>query len=81
MLWMSSKFRKGGAVKVREVSVAEPSVRLERLLSRFLLDDAEKFAMEHGLDVQVVENQFFDFLEGSHLPDESASSRSGRSDR
>ncbi|CAI4221316.1 unnamed protein product [Auanema sp. JU1783] len=40
--------------KIREISEAQPEKRLARLISRGQLDEAEKFAVQFGLDVQKV---------------------------
>ncbi|VDL81706.1 unnamed protein product [Nippostrongylus brasiliensis] len=43
------------AIKVREIVEAQPEMKLQRLISRNQLDQAEQFAMQFGLDIQVGE--------------------------
>ncbi|WKY03407.1 hypothetical protein Q1695_004836 [Nippostrongylus brasiliensis] len=42
------------AIKVREIVEAQPEMKLQRLISRNQLDQAEQFAMQFGLDIQIV---------------------------
>uniref|UniRef100_A0A1I7WWE2 HECT domain-containing protein n=1 Tax=Heterorhabditis bacteriophora TaxID=37862 RepID=A0A1I7WWE2_HETBA len=47
------KITEDDVVKVREISEAQPEIRLHRLISRNQLDEAEKFAHQFKLDLQV----------------------------
>ncbi|KAK6749176.1 hypothetical protein RB195_001645 [Necator americanus] len=48
----------GDAVKVREIVESQPEMKLQRLISRNQLDQAEQFANQFGLNVQVGETCF-----------------------